>query len=277
VSPRRGASPSAAAEPLPAPFEWRRADGLWWLETPLGAGRTAFSTRLGGVSGGPFESLNLGVLTDDDPGSVERNRLLLAEAVGRDAGTVAMGLQVHGTGLRRHVAAPSVSAYLVRGVIEEADGQVTSHERVTPLVLVADCVPLALAVEGGVAAVHCGWRGVAGGIVERAVGALCEVAAARPEDVQAALGPGIGPCCYEVGDDVRAAFERLSQGSSAFTGRSFDLAAAIGLELEGAGLPVASITASGLCTSCRPDLFFSHRRDGGVTGRQAGMAWLDRR
>ena len=130
------------------------------------------------------------------------------------------------------------------------------------LVLVADCLPVALAGGGRVAMVHCGWRGLAGGILERALGRF----EAPPA---AAIGPGIGPCCYEVGEEVLDAFSGLDGVAE---GRMLDLRAIARSKLEAAG--VRQIEQVDLCTSCRKDLFFSHRRDAGVTGRQAGLAWI---
>ena len=129
-------------------------------------------------------------------------------------------------------------------------------------VLAADCLPVALAGGGRVAIVHCGWRGLAAGIVARGVATFAE-------PPSAAVGPGIGRCCYEVGDEVKDAFANLD---GVVSGRMLDLRAAADAKLRAAG--VHRIEHVDLCTSCREDLFFSHRRDRGVTGRQAGVAWL---
>ncbi|MGH2983664.1 MAG: polyphenol oxidase family protein, partial [Solirubrobacterales bacterium] len=143
-----------------------------------------------------------------------------------------------------------------------ADGHATARVGLAPLVFVADCLPVALAGPGGVAMIHCGWRGLAAGIVERGV----EEVEARA----AAVGPGIGPCCYEVGEDVLAEFSELDGVAS---GRMLDLTAAARQLLERAG--VGSIASADLCTSCNPELLFSHRRDGERTGRQAGLVWKE--
>jgi len=179
---------------------------------------------------------------------------------------VLMGRQVHGVEVqvRDRPAARGAS-------LAEVDAQVTSAPSLTPLVLVADCVPLVLAGPGAVAAVHCGWRGVAGGIVGRALDAVRGTA---QQGVRAALGPGIGPCCYEVGDEVRDAFRARGHGEDVLRDGRLDLALAIRRELDRLGLGAEHIHVAGLCTSCNPDLFFSHRRDRGLTGRQAGLAWL---
>jgi YfiH family protein len=128
-------------------------------------------------------------------------------------------------------------------------------------VLVADCLPVALASERRVAMVHCGWRGLAGGILDRALEHFSE-------PVSAAVGPGIGQCCYEVGAEVLEAFSDVPDAAS---GRMLSLRAVAESKLRAGG--VGTIEHVDLCTSCHEDLFFSHRRDDGITGRQAGIAW----
>jgi polyphenol oxidase len=212
------------------------------LAIDLPGGTALFTTRRGGVSEGPYASLNLGLWTDDDAARVRDNRERVRAEVGVER--LAQGRQVHGT--RVVVDAQG---------IEEADGQVISDPGVGAMVLVADCLPVALAGPERVGVVHAGWRGLAAGVLEGGVEATGAVAAA--------IGPGIGPCCYEVGDDVRAVF-----GTSE---RTLDLKAIARARLEAAG--VRDIHDCGLCTSCDAERFFSHRRDRGVTGRQAGLAW----
>ena len=250
----------AALPGVTAPFAWQTAGDLAWIEAAVGPATAVFSTRAGGVSEGPFRSLNLGILTDDDPDRVSRNRELLAQGVGRDPGSLAMGHQVHGAAVQVQEEPRS------RGKLAQADAQVTTSEDVTPLVLVADCVPLVLSTDGVVAAVHCGWRGVAAGIVARAVEKVAELGTG---DVAAAVGPGIGPCCYEVGPEV---VEQLARRRLPVAGRMLDLPACVAAELRGAG--VRAVALSGICVSCNSELFFSHRRDGRVTGRQGALAWL---
>jgi YfiH family protein len=139
------------------------------------------------------------------------------------------------------------------------DGHATSTMALSPLVLVADCLPVALSGPGGVAMLHCGWRGLAAGIIASGV---FEVRADT-----AAIGPGIGPCCFEVGEEVLARFEHLGDGIA--EGRMLDLPEVVERQLAAAG--VADVERAGVCTSCEPELFFSHRRDQGETGRQAGV------
>ncbi len=244
-------------------MRWRERDGVKWLEAGLPGARAAFSTRLGGVSEGPFASLNLGRQTGDEVEAVRENRRRLATAVGIDPRRVLIARQVHGTEVLRHDAPAEPAAFAGPAPeLPEADGHATARAGLAPLVFVADCLPVALAGPGGVAMAHCGWRGLAAGLVERAV----EAVGARA----AAVGPGIGPCCYEVGDEVRLAFEKIGPGLTA-DGR-LDLREVARRLLERAG--VRSLEVCEKCTSCEPELFFSHRRDRGRTGRQAGLAWL---
>jgi YfiH family protein len=232
------------------------------LELP--GARAIFSTRRGGVSEGPYESLNLGILTDDEPERVVENRGRLARAAGVDAGRVVMGWQVHGTDLREWDAPDPQVAYGQPGDKElpRVDGHVTEEPGLALLVLVADCYPVALSDGKRAAMLHCGWRPLAGGIVAKAV-------AGFDSPPSAAVGPGIGGCCYEVGPEVA---ERFADVPGAVEGRMLDLRRVIAAQLEAAG--VTEVTHLDRCTSCQPELYFSHRRDRGLTGRQGGLCVL---
>jgi hypothetical protein len=246
-------------------MQWRESRGVRWLEAELPGARAAFSTRLGGISEGSFESLNLGVLTDDERDSVVENRRRLAAALGLKAERIAIGRQVHGAELAVHAAPRGPSPFAQPGGAElaEVDGHVTTDPSLAALVFVADCLPVAMAGPGGVAMLHCGWRGLAAGIVAKGAEAV--------DATHAAVGPGIGPCCYEVGDEVLGAFAGLGEGVA--SGRMLDLPEVARRLLRDAG--IEEVESAGLCTSCAGELFFSHRRDAGRTGRQAGLVWLD--
>jgi polyphenol oxidase len=224
----------------------------------LPGARALFSTRAGGVSEGPYTSLNLGILTDDEPARVSENRSRLASGAGLETGAVAMGWQVHGTEIREWDG-PAAAFASPGEDLPRVDGHLTDRSGLGLLVLVADCFPVALAGNGRVAMLHCGWRGLAGGIVASALSRFEEPPAA-------AVGPGIGACCYEVGDEVLAEFDHVA---GAARGRMLDLRAIVEHQLREGG--VERIEHVDRCTSCREDLYFSHRRDDGVTGRQAGM------
>jgi YfiH family protein len=241
------------------PFRWEGDH----LGAELPGARVLFTTRRGGVSSGPYASLNVGGATDDDPAAVHDNRDRVAGLVGVGRDRFALGRQVHGAVVRRLDGPPPP------GAPAEADGQATRAGDVAVTVLVADCLPVAVAGDGAVAMLHGGWRGLAGGVIDEGVRALRELGAEGP--LRAAIGPGAGVCCYEVGEEVHAAF--AGDGDAVRAGRHLDLKGVARRRLEAAG--VEEVHDAGLCTMCAdPGLFFSHRRDGGVTGRQAGIAWL---
>jgi YfiH family protein len=243
-------------------MKWRDADGVVWLEAELAGACAAFTTRVGGVSEFPFASLNLGLADGDERGSVLENRRRLAAALELDPARIGIARQVHGTALADRRQRPVPTAYAAPGGDgPEADGHLLERDGEAALVFVADCLPVAVAGPGGAAILHCGWRGLAGGIVA--------AGAAAVRATHAAIGPGIGPCCYEVGEEVLAAFSRLGEGIA--DGRMLDLAEAARRLLAEAG--VKHVESAELCTCCEPSLFFSYRRDG-TTGRQAGLAWL---
>jgi len=219
-----------------------------------------FTTRRGGVSQGPFAALNLGRLTDDQPAHVDRNRDLVAGQVGLPWARFAFGRQVHEATVRR-VGGGRVT----QG--ETEDGQATAQRDVATLVFTADCLAVGLVARDGVAMLHGGWRGLAAGIVAEGVRALRDAGADGP--IEAALGPAARGCCYEVGEEVQARFVAHDARRGE---RNLALDVVATDQLRAAGVDVVHDT--GLCTMCAPaELFFSHRRDHGVTGRQAGVAW----
>jgi YfiH family protein len=250
-------------------MEWRDTDGVRWLEATLGpagagTGHVGFGTRVGGVSEAPYDTLNIGVLTDDADEAVVENRRRLATAVGIEPRNVPIGLQVHRADLAVHSGPQEPSPFAEPGTaLEEVDGHVVRRAGLAPLVLTADCLPIALAGPSGITMLHCGWRGLAAGIVARGVATI--------EATSAAIGPGIGPCCYEVGPEVLEAFADLGEGIA--DGRMLDLTEVARRLLARAG--VEQVESAGLCTFCETELFFSHRRDAGQTGRMGNLAWIE--
>jgi YfiH family protein len=241
-------------------MDWREGGGTRWLEAALPGSRAIFSTRLGGVSEGPYSSLNIGILTGDERERVVANRGRLCEAAGIDPDRVVIARQVHGAELVSHRGPQEPRHWPEPGPEPpHADGHLIDRSGLAALVFVADCLPIALAGPDGLAMLHCGWRGLAAGIVGAGAAAVGATAAA--------IGPGIGPCCYEVGDEVLAAFAPLGPGVA--DGRMLDLVAVARRLLERAG--VEQIEAAGVCTCCERETFFSHRGDGPDTGRQAGI------
>lgn len=241
--------------------------------------RGLLTTRIGGFSRGVYGAadgtggMNLGAHVGDDPGTVLRNRERLAGWLG--AASPAWLEQVHGCDVA------DLDAWRP-GVVPRADAALTTRGDVAACVLVADCLPVLLAApEGrGVAAAHAGWRGLAGGVLESTATALAGRAACRASQLQAWLGPAIGPRHFEVGDEVRQAFVAGDAGAArAFTAGArpgkwmADLFELARMRLERAGLLPESILGGGFCTVSSPELYYSFRRDG-VTGRQAALVWL---
>jgi len=222
--------------------------------------RVVFTARVGGVSEGPYESLNLGRKSGDEVERVDENRRIACEAIGADVARIALNFQVHSTLVRR--AEPAT-----RG--ERADGLWTEEPGLPILAMSADCLPIALARTDGrppaVAVLHAGWRGLLEGIVASGVDALGGGGPA------AAVGPGIGPCCYEVGEEVAAPYRERFGDDVVRDGR-LDLWTSAERALRAAG--VQRIDRFDRCTACEPETFFSHRRDRGVTGRQGVIAYV---
>jgi purine-nucleoside/S-methyl-5'-thioadenosine phosphorylase / adenosine deaminase len=224
-----------------------------WEEPGFAVG---FTTRLGGVSSGPYASLNLGRSTGDDLARVDENRRRACASLGADASLLSTNRQVHSASVNE--ARPGVHGRTGDGLWSDRPGS-------PMLALAADCVPIAVAAPGRLALLHAGWRGLSGGLV--AAGA----AAVRGDDedpgLAAVIGPSAGPCCYEVGREVSDLFD-----DDLTDGGRLDLWSAAERLLRAAG--VARVERLDLCTICRPELFFSHRRDGRPRGVQGVIGYV---
>ena len=220
----------------------------WDAPGPYAVG---FSTRLGGVSEGAFESLNLGLMTHDEPANVQENRRRLCEAAGADPARLAMNRQVHATTVNRAEAGE-------RG--REGDGLWTDEPGIPMLKVTADCLPIALARRNGekpaLALLHAGRLGLLEGIVDAGVATV-------GGKLAAVIGPGSG--------DIADAY-RAHVGDEALRGRNLDLWTVAERVLRAAG--VESVERLDLCTACDPVRFFSHRRDGPITGRQGVIGYV---
>ena len=224
---------------------------------PPGPYEVAFTTRFGGVSEGPYASLNLGRLSGDDVERVDENRRRACAEIGADPDRLALNRQTHSASV--HKAEPG-------GRGRPGDGLWTDERDLPLLALTADCLPVALARVSGdapaVAVLHVGWRGLLGGIV----GAGANAVGGR---LHAAVGPAIGPCCYEVGAEVTDPFA-AAYGTDVIRKGKLDLWTVAERALRDAG--VAEVERVDLCTCCNPDLFFSHRRTGEPRGGQGVVA-----
>jgi polyphenol oxidase len=222
--------------------------------------RVVFSTRRGGVSEGPFASLNLGRKSGDAVERADENRRIACEAMGADVEKLALNFQVHSDRVLRAAAG-------MRN--EHADGLWTDEPGLPILAMSADCLPIALAradtTEPAIAVLHAGWKGLLAGIVEGGARVLGD------HELTAAIGPGIGPCCYEVGEEVAAPY-RERFGEDVMREGHLDLWTSAERALLAAG--VEHIHRVDRCTACEPETFFSHRRDHGRTGRQGVIAYV---
>ncbi|MGH3072478.1 MAG: peptidoglycan editing factor PgeF [Gaiellaceae bacterium] len=232
--------------------------------SPPGPYEVVFSTREGGVSEGPYASLNLGRLTSDDVERVDENRRRLCAEVGADLDRLALNRQVHSTLVHR-------AASGARG--EPGDGLWTEERDLPVLAMSADCLPIALVradpAVPAVAVLHAGWRGLLAGIAAAGVAALREPCVSETQSLRAAVGPAIGPCCYEVGAEVAEPF-RERFGEDVLHGRNLDLWTSAERALNAAG--IEDVHRVDLCTACNPDRFFSHRRTGKPRGVQGVVA-----
>lgn len=234
----------------------------------------AFSTRRGGTSPAPYDSLNLGLAVGDDPGLVWSNRRRFVHTLGYTLADAVTASQVHG----RRVATAETDVLRPRpvGFVGEADGLITRATGRLLITFHADCVPVFLYDPahhaGGL--VHAGWRGTVQQIAGGAVRELAARFGTDPGNLRAVVGPAIGPCCYEVGEEVAGALESAFPHAGGVVRRDgdrilADLWQANKAGLKAAGVPETQIAVSKLCTACRRDLFFSHRAEQGRTGRMA--------
>jgi YfiH family protein len=243
----------------------RRADPPAWRFGPTPAGvLLAFSTRRGGVSDGPYRSLNLGRSTDDRPEAVAENRRRWLTSLDLDPARFANAGQVHGRNVV-HVHDP--------GLQPSCDVLVTTTPGLALTVAGADCLPILYAARGAVAAAHAGWRGTADGAPEAALSAVCTAGGVAPDTIGIHFGPAIRGCCYQIGPDLAARFPaeavRRDDGSV-----WLDLPTAARIRLLAAGANADAIHDTGACTACESFWYFSHRRDQGLTGRHWGLIAL---
>jgi hypothetical protein len=247
------------------------------------------TTRQGGESSGAYTSLNLGGKTGDDPEAVRRNRARAAALVGSQPERLVFGRQVH------QATVAVVPRDHPGGAFADTDALATDAPGIPLVILTADCAAVFLfdPVRPAVGIAHAGWRGTVAGVVASTVARMGEAFGSSPADLFAGVGPSIGPCCYEVGEDVAGAVEEafpddtdelLLEPDMASAGsfraavnegrRHFDLWLAIEISLLRAGLRAERIETARLCTACRTDQFFSHRAEKGVTGRFGGIVML---
>lgn len=235
-----------------------------------------FTTRLGGVSKGHLAAMNIGVHRGDDPEAVLENYRILGDALGFSPEDLVLTRQTH-SDIVRAVTAKDAGKGLTKDIWPECDALITNTPGVGLVVFTADCTPILLhdPVTGAVGAVHAGWRGTAAGLAAKAVQAMADHYGCRAENIRAAIGPNIGPCCFQTDSDVPDAMTAaLGDPASACIRQSghkyyVNLKELNALWLGNAG--VTHIEISPLCTACRQDLFWSHRKVGSKRGSQGAV------
>ena len=265
------------------PFETHEQNGLvWFTASNLGGVRHGFSTRLGGVSPAPWDSLNLGATLGDDPVNVRWNFNRFCSVIGTDEEALVKNHQIHSS-IIRPVTRDDILPDPAQPGTCEADGLITDQPEVCLTIFSGDCIPVLLydPVRRCIAAAHAGWRGTAAGIATTAVERMRDVYGCDPADILAAVGPGIGPDCFETHEDVPNAMTAalstavLRHITIKENGKfAVDLKAINAMRLEGAGLDPEHIAVSSLCTSCHPEMFWSHRKLGTSRGSMAAAIQL---
>lgn len=264
-------------------FSWLNKNSIPYLQSSGLAAcdflAHAFCARKGGVSEGDYQSLNMSFREGDEEFHVLQNWNKLAAAFGIPMENFLVLNQVHGDGI---LVIPPRGEYFTSREGLDYDAIVTDRVHLAICIKTADCVPVFVVdpERKVIAAVHAGWRGTAAGITAKVVRLMHNQYGSRPSALLAAIGPSIGRCCYEVDEPAAAAFcSHKNAQAFLFPGKRkdrwmLDLAQANRGQLAESGVPDVGIDASGLCTVCRQDAFFSHRGSGGVTGRQINFLML---
>ena len=265
-------------------FASSQQSGLHWLTSSLLTDTVhAFSTRKGGVSAPPWDSLNLGVGRGDSENAVLENYRRFCSAIGLTVENTVLSKQIHETTVRICSSSDAGKGLFIPRDYT-ADALITNEPDLPLVVFSADCGIILLydPIQKVIGAVHAGWRGCAAGILEKAVHAMITTYGSRSEDILAAIGPSIGPCCFETDDDVPSAM-RAALGADAelyCTKQEpkwhVDLAGLNRQWLLRAGLLPDHIDSCGLCTACHPELFWSHRKMGNSRGAQIAVISLRR-
>ncbi|NIQ39547.1 MAG: peptidoglycan editing factor PgeF [Proteobacteria bacterium] len=261
-------------------LQTRNGIGFYQAQSLKATGRVihAFSTRRGGVSPPPFDSLNLSISTGDDAVNVEKNREILTGAFGLQPSALVTVNQMHGDDIL------VIDSSLPEDVSMTAcDAIITDRPGIAIGVLTADCVPTLVFDPDHlvIATIHSGWKGIAIDLPRKSIRTMIDRFRTQPESLIAAVGPSIGPCCYEVDDRVRAALSGRQGDWPRWTSEvssnrwMLNICQAIVDLLRESGIRPENIGRVDICTRCQEDLFYSHRRDRGVTGRQGSFIMLE--
>jgi YfiH family protein len=237
----------------------------------------AVSTRMGGVSHNPYHSLNLAYHVGDAREATAENRRRFCDALGVELSSLVVSQQIHGD--RIAVVDDSLAgrgSHSHADAIPDTDGMITRSRSIALAVLTADCVPVLVVdpVREVIGIAHAGWRGTLGMIAAKTVLRMRDAFGTEPVDCLVALGPSIGPCCYEVDGRLISQFQRSFGKETCVKGNRLDLKRAIEIQLVNIGVERCNISSEELCTACNRDLFYSYRAEGGRTGRMMSVIKL---
>ncbi len=237
----------------------------------------AISTRIGGVSQKPYNSLNLAYHVGDNPSNVAENRRRFCYKLGIDVSSIVVANQVHSDNIEiiRSDQAGS-GAYSTNNAVPNTDALITSSNAASIGVLTADCVPVMIfdPQTRTIGIAHAGWKGTILRIAQKTVLKMRSVFGVEPSNCLVMLGPSIMQCCYEVSDDILAKFDAEFGVSTCTNGDKLDLHNAIRIQLMESGVKYNNIKSDQTCTACNLDIFYSHRAENGVTGRMMSIIKL---
>ena len=243
-----------------------------------GAVKHCFTTRAGGVSENEFSSMNLRFNCDDKEENVMKNFEIICNEIDVNYKDLVLSKQVHEDEVIKVTAEDKGNGIIYPNKFESADGLITSQRGVPLITFYADCVPLMFLdkTDGVIAMSHSGWKGTVKNIAQKTVDVFTDDYNCKKENILAAVGPSIGVCCFEVGDEVADIFSEKFGDAVLEKHEKWhvNLQKAVYLELKSAGIPEENITMSGICTSCNSDLLFSHRASQGKRGNLAAIMEL---
>lgn len=235
-----------------------------------------FSTRYGGVSTGAYESMNFAFNTDDKIENVRENYAIFSNVLGIDCNSMVLSSQQHGTNIKIVYEQDKGKGITTAKDYDNIDGLITNIRNIHLVTFYADCVPLFFAdpARQVVGIAHSGWKGTADRIAEKMVQFFCRSFQSKLSDIHVAIGPSIGPCCYEVGEEVAVFFDQDVKKYRLYGKYTIDLWKANKNILINAGVLGKNVECSELCTMCNKDMFFSHRGHKGRRGTMIGVIGL---
>ncbi len=256
--------------------EYKKNNRLYLKCTALGGVQHGFTTKLGGASHGHIEGLNLGFRVNDNIEDVKTNYRYLAEDLSMPYEKMVLAKQTHTDNIRIVTEDDLGKGLTKASDIEDTDGLITNCKNIPLIVFSADCTPILIfdPVKKAVGAIHAGWRGSVKNIAGGAIDLMHSAFGSNPKDILCAIGPSIGPCCFEIGDDIVDMFPNEYVKNKSDKKYLVDLWKLNSKNLENSGIQPENIFVSGVCTVCNCDTYYSYRVQKERTGRQGAVIML---